>query len=80
MDTMIGTLQFLTSIFANVFFVPGNNELRLTKRDQDCQDSIEKFEKVLNACKKLGVNVQPKKVTASIMLNKRLVNYLEYTY
>eukprot|EP01119_Soliformovum_irregulare_P022282 TRINITY_DN7596_c1_g1_i2.p1 TRINITY_DN7596_c1_g1~~TRINITY_DN7596_c1_g1_i2.p1 ORF type:complete len:235 (-),score=51.59 TRINITY_DN7596_c1_g1_i2:21-725(-) len=37
-----------------VFFVPGNNELRLGKKES-FKDSIEKFEAVLQICEELGV-------------------------
>jgi predicted phosphodiesterase len=63
------TLKLLTDLYDHVFFVPGNNELRLaSKRHQEhddeenkssITDSLHKFKQVLKICKDIGVHVEP---------------------
>jgi len=59
---MKDTLVFLKTIFAHVFFVPGNNELRITRGDKSIKNSVEKFAQVIQVCKEIGIEVEPKKV------------------
>jgi UDP-2,3-diacylglucosamine pyrophosphatase LpxH len=57
------TLKLFRNRFKNVFFVPGNNEMRLSKKeDSKITSSIEKFEKVLQICEELDVSTSPKSV------------------
>lgn len=53
-------LRRLREKFAGVFFVPGNHELWLT--GSDCPDSLEKFDRTLDLCRSLGVEIGSKKV------------------
>jgi Calcineurin-like phosphoesterase len=43
--------------FAEVFFVPGNHELWVRRRE--CADSVEKFRRIVAVCERLGVRVAP---------------------
>lgn len=43
--------------FAEVFFVPGNHELWVRRRE--CADSVEKFRRIVALCERLGVRVAP---------------------
>lgn len=61
------TFKVLLEIFGSVFFVPGNNELRLpkSKKTRDYpgnQNSIMKFEEVIDLCQRLGVHTQPRDI------------------
>lgn len=56
------TLELLTPIFGTVFFVPGNNELRLSRNDlknADLSNSVNKFEAILKLCEELNVQTNP---------------------
>jgi len=51
------TLAALTSVFADVLFVPGNHELWLRDDTFDC--SLVKFEAVRELCARVGVHTEP---------------------
>jgi Calcineurin-like phosphoesterase len=56
------TLSRALDAFDSVFFVPGNNELRLIKSkssDEFERGSFDKFDRVLALCTRLGVHVGP---------------------
>jgi predicted phosphodiesterase len=53
-------LAALRTKFAEVFFVPGNHELWI--RRKECTDSMTKFWRVLELCAALGVRTSPAKV------------------
>eukprot|EP01127_Copromyxa_protea_P018271 TRINITY_DN5709_c0_g1_i2.p1 TRINITY_DN5709_c0_g1~~TRINITY_DN5709_c0_g1_i2.p1 ORF type:complete len:199 (-),score=44.70 TRINITY_DN5709_c0_g1_i2:9-605(-) len=55
------TLLLLLQVFPTIFYCPGNNELRMHKKEKGF-DSIEKFEKVMKICEKIGVHVTAKKI------------------
>jgi Calcineurin-like phosphoesterase len=50
-------LTALCSKFARVFFLNGNHELWLL--ESDCANSLEKFHRVLDLCRGLGVETEP---------------------
>lgn len=50
------TLRLLRGRFARVFYTPGNHEL--WSRDGEC-DSVEKFQRVVELCARLGVETAP---------------------
>jgi len=54
------TLAALRAKFAEVFFVPGNHELWVRRRE--CADSMAKFRLVLDLCAELGVRTSPARV------------------
>ncbi len=57
LSRLMGFLKNMQQKFHTVAFVPGNHELWLHK--QDFQDSIDKFEAILNGCHSLGVGIEP---------------------
>lgn len=54
-----GTLKMLRARFGHVCYLPGNHELWV--RDA-AYDSVEKFERVLELCRRLGVHTRPVEV------------------
>ncbi|EEF36783.1 conserved hypothetical protein [Ricinus communis] len=53
------TMSLLKDTFQHVFYVPGNHDL-WCRWDQDrCLDSLEKLNKLLDACRILGVETTP---------------------
>jgi hypothetical protein len=48
--------------FAEVFFVPGNHELWVRRRE--CADSVEKFRRIEALCERLGVRTTPTRLGA----------------
>lgn len=59
-DLVAGTLQRLRQKFGKVFFVPGNHELWIRRKESS--DSMDKFFEILKLCSSLGVATQPQKV------------------
>lgn len=59
-ETLQEALSCLCGKFAQVFFVPGNHELWV--RRQPCEDSIAKFWRILQLCRRLGVHTSPARV------------------
>ncbi|CAN0854846.1 [Acyl-carrier-protein] phosphodiesterase PptH [Linum grandiflorum] len=53
------TMALLKEKFEHVFFVPGNHDLWCRKEGEDSLDSLEKLNKLLGACRGLGVETQP---------------------
>jgi hypothetical protein len=53
-------LAFLLEKFARVFFVTGNHELWLL--DSHHSDSLDKFHRILELCRALGVRTEPAKI------------------
>ncbi|CAN1342407.1 Probable WRKY transcription factor 21 [Linum perenne] len=53
------TMALLKEKFEHVFFVPGNHDLWCRKEGEDYLDSLEKLNKLLGACRGLGVETQP---------------------
>jgi hypothetical protein len=60
LDKLSQLLCHFKTIFAEVFFVPGNHELWV--RDDKHAHSIDKFESILRLCQNLGVHTQPVKI------------------
>jgi len=58
--TLREALACLRSKFAQVFFVPGNHELWV--RRKECPDSIAKFWRIVQLCDELGIHTRPAKV------------------
>jgi len=64
LDIVKETLTYLKSIFKDVFFVTGNNELRLSHVDKiNFKHSVEKFQYIIKMCEELGVHTKPAKVS-----------------
>ncbi|MFQ5740139.1 MAG: metallophosphoesterase [Acidobacteriota bacterium] len=59
LEQVRSTLGALRDRFAQVFFVPGNHELWV--RRKECANSVEKFRKVLEVCDSLGVRTRPQR-------------------
>ncbi|TYG43184.1 hypothetical protein ES288_D12G317400v1 [Gossypium darwinii] len=57
-DNFILTMSLLKERFEYVFFVPGNHDLWCRWETEDF-DSLEKLNKLLDACKQLGVETNP---------------------
>jgi len=58
------TLSLFTKRFKNVFFVPGNHDLWLTRGD-DIPHSDAKLQSILRLCDKLGVHTRPHRVVGA---------------
>ncbi|PIN24851.1 hypothetical protein CDL12_02432 [Handroanthus impetiginosus] len=54
------TMSLLKDKFQHVFFVPGNHDLWLRREKIDYLDSLDKLNKLLSACHKLGVETKPR--------------------
>ncbi|NKB71720.1 MAG: serine/threonine protein phosphatase [Candidatus Latescibacteria bacterium] len=61
LERIAATLEHLLQLFARVFYVPGNHEL--WRRSEE-GDSLEKFHRVLELCRRLGVETEPGQVGA----------------
>ncbi|KAL0385234.1 UNVERIFIED_CONTAM: hypothetical protein Sradi_2917700 [Sesamum radiatum] len=53
------TMSILKDKFRHVFFVPGNHDLWLRRETTDYLGSLDKLDKLLDACLKLGVETKP---------------------
>ncbi|KAI3473617.1 hypothetical protein Pfo_031422, partial [Paulownia fortunei] len=53
------TMSLLKDKFQHVFFVPGNHDLWLRREKTDYLGSLDKLDKLLDACQKLGVETKP---------------------
>ncbi|KAK4283287.1 hypothetical protein QN277_000253 [Acacia crassicarpa] len=58
-DNFVVTLSLLKERFQHVFFVPGNHDLWCRREGENYVDSLEKLNKLLDACKSLGVETNP---------------------
>jgi Icc-related predicted phosphoesterase len=54
------TLAHLQAKFKNVFFVPGNHDLWIRK--STFANSLEKFDRLMETCRSIGVHVSPAKI------------------
>eukprot|EP01103_Thecamoeba_quadrilineata_P015297 TRINITY_DN4792_c0_g1_i1.p1 TRINITY_DN4792_c0_g1~~TRINITY_DN4792_c0_g1_i1.p1 ORF type:complete len:284 (+),score=30.51 TRINITY_DN4792_c0_g1_i1:12-863(+) len=68
LDVVEETLKFLKAIFVNIFYVPGNNELRLDKNNQTFSDSVEKFHHLTSLCQNLGIHTEPKVINEVLIV------------
>jgi Icc-related predicted phosphoesterase len=74
---MLETFTVLKQVFTTIFFVPGNNELRLRKEEHEKKvfnDSVHKFHHVLDVCKKFGKYI-PNEKFLSCVSNTKLTLY-----
>ncbi|KAL7116893.1 hypothetical protein ACP275_03G034600 [Erythranthe tilingii] len=55
----VQTMSFLKDKFHHVFFVPGNHDLWLRREETPYLDSVDKLEKLLDECRKIGVITKP---------------------
>jgi len=63
------TLTLLKTAFASVFFVNGNNELRLSNKDPTTfQDSVDKYRKIIKMCDDLGVETKPRLIDGAVWI------------
>lgn len=53
------TMSLLKDRFEHVFYVPGNHDLWCRREDHRYFDSLEKLDKLLDACQKIGVETKP---------------------
>ncbi|CAI0540748.1 unnamed protein product [Linum tenue] len=53
------TMALLKEKFGHVFFTPGNHDLWCRREGEGYHDSLEKLNKLLGACRGLGVETQP---------------------
>ncbi|PON57739.1 Calcineurin-like phosphoesterase domain, apaH type [Parasponia andersonii] len=61
-NNFILTMSILKDRFEYVFFVPGNHDLWCRREDQDYLNSLEKLNKLIDACRTLGVEINPKAI------------------
>ncbi|PON53601.1 Calcineurin-like phosphoesterase domain, apaH type [Trema orientale] len=59
-NNFILTMSILKDRFEYVFFVPGNHDLWCRREGQDYLNSLEKLNKLIDACRTLGVEINPK--------------------
>ncbi|XVF53710.1 hypothetical protein PTKIN_Ptkin05aG0120700 [Pterospermum kingtungense] len=57
-DNFVLTMSFLKERFEYVFYVPGNHDL-WCRWERENLDSLEKLNKLLNACRQLGIEINP---------------------
>lgn len=55
----VETMSLLKERFEHVFYVPGNHDLWCRREGKNYVDSIEKLNKLLDACKRIGVETTP---------------------
>ncbi|WCJ29158.1 hypothetical protein M5689_010812 [Euphorbia peplus] len=53
------TMALLKDRFQHVFFVPGNHDLWCRSEEDRCPNSLEKLCKLLDTCRRLGVETKP---------------------
>lgn len=58
-DDFVLTMSLLKDRFQRVLFVPGNHDLWCRGEENDFPDSLEKLNKLLDACRGLGVEINP---------------------
>ncbi|KAL3835334.1 hypothetical protein ACJIZ3_010070 [Penstemon smallii] len=59
MDNFVLTMSVLKDKFQHVFFVPGNHDLWLRRDKSHYLGSLDKLDKLLDACGRLGVETKP---------------------
>ena len=60
MERLQETLLQIRSKFYRLFFVPGNHDLWI--RDEEFQNSHEKFESIIDFCKENDITIEPEKI------------------
>ncbi|KAK9278509.1 hypothetical protein L1049_028076 [Liquidambar formosana] len=58
-ENFVLTMSLLKDRFEHVFYVPGNHDLWCRREGEDNLDSLEKLNKLLDACRRLGVLTNP---------------------
>ncbi|KAL1551288.1 acyl-carrier-protein phosphodiesterase PptH-like [Salvia divinorum] len=58
-QNFVVSMSILRDKFDRVFFVPGNHDLWLRREKIDYLSSLDKLDKLLDACEKLGVETKP---------------------
>ncbi|KAL3512964.1 hypothetical protein ACH5RR_025681 [Cinchona calisaya] len=58
-NNFVLTMSLLKDTFEHVFYVPGNHDLWCRHDDHSCFDSLQKLEKLLDACQRIGVETKP---------------------
>ncbi|CAN4085364.1 unnamed protein product [Withania somnifera] len=58
-EQFVLTMSLLKASFEHVFFVPGNHDLWLRREKENYIDSLQKLDKLLDACQRLGVETNP---------------------
>lgn len=58
-NNFVLTMSLLKERFEHVFYVPGNHDLWCRRGSEISFGSLEKLEKLLDACKRLGVKTDP---------------------
>ncbi|OVA10771.1 Phosphoesterase domain [Macleaya cordata] len=58
-NNFILTMSLLKDRFKHVFYVPGNHDLWCRWEGENCLDSLEKLNKLLDECRRLGVETGP---------------------
>ncbi|XP_042047385.1 acyl-carrier-protein phosphodiesterase PptH-like [Salvia splendens] len=58
-QNFVVSMSILRDKFDRVFFVPGNHDLWLRREKIDYLSSLDKLDKLLEACEKLGVETKP---------------------
>ncbi|KAG2664296.1 hypothetical protein I3843_16G072500 [Carya illinoinensis] len=58
-DNFVLTMRLLKDGFEHVFFIPGNHDLWCRRDGEDYEDSLEKLNRLLDACRELGVETNP---------------------
>ena len=60
------TFELLTSAYEHVFFVSGNHELWVRKKDREKYDSLGKLRELMRICEELGVKTYPAKIGSKL--------------
>eukprot|EP01091_Cochliopodium_minus_P013539 TRINITY_DN4390_c0_g1_i1.p1 TRINITY_DN4390_c0_g1~~TRINITY_DN4390_c0_g1_i1.p1 ORF type:complete len:346 (-),score=66.38 TRINITY_DN4390_c0_g1_i1:1169-2206(-) len=78
-ELMVETFKIVKSVFNRVFFVPGNNELRLERKERGTfKNSINKFKYILELCEKLGIETKPAKISSDLIIIPLMSWYSPY--
>lgn len=59
LNNFVLTMSLLKDRFRHVFYVPGNHDLWCRREKHSYLDSLEKLDKLLEECQKLGVHTDP---------------------
>lgn len=59
LDLFRETFELFVSVFAHVFWCPGNHDLYLTRDDRKREDSLAKLERLFALCAQIGVHTRP---------------------
>ncbi|KAI8102062.1 hypothetical protein M9434_007121 [Picochlorum sp. BPE23] len=68
LDIFRTTFEHLVSAYHHVFFVTGNHELWVRKKDRTRYDSLGKLREIVRICDDLGVKTRPTKVSEQVWI------------